>query len=361
MSDFVPLNPHLYGLLQKQFGKVKVDRAGQKMIRLLTPGQFDEVEILNKGETYRVCCLWCGDAKFKLYINYTFGMTDQDTGQVYYINNCYRCGPKTTQLRELIEWVSIPQCTAPIGEVGEEAFDAPEYAPPGLCVRLDDPRAKRGWDYLANRGIDPLEATNRYAVCFCIKGNPDVYFGGMEGRLIFPVTKDGEHVGWQARLAFEPNVFDKDRNFKNLRWITMPGVWRSKYLMGYDQAKNSKAAILVEGPSDLVAQGPPCIASLGQTLSFGQARLIRDTWSRIIVVGDHQDKEDGTENRVQAATVKILMRENFDAVHLIKLPHDDPGKWEREAFNKFVIDQIKANPKGECKDNSIGAALGHGV
>ena len=108
-------------------------------------------------------------------------------------------------------------------------------------------------------------------------------------------------------------------------------------------------------------QGSPCVASLGQSLSYGQVRLMRETWSRVIVVGDHQDKQDGTENRVQDTNVRMLSREDFDAVHLVKLPHGDPGSMSRAEFIRVMTDQVMASPKGEGGNSAnIGAALGYG-
>jgi hypothetical protein len=76
----------------------------------------------------------------------------------------------------------------------------------------------------------------------------EAYFeGALDGRLIFPITQDGKHVGWQARLSFEPSVFNKDRNFQYLRWVSMPGSrWRSRHVFGYDQAKGSDVCVVVE-------------------------------------------------------------------------------------------------------------------
>jgi hypothetical protein len=252
-------------------------------------------------------------------------------------------GPRQTGAECVTESVENLQAIDPDATAAAVASIAeiPTYISPGLCVGLNDPRAQAGHDYLTGRGIDPLEATRVYGVSMCIEGNPLVCKGGMLGRLIFPVTKDGLHVGWQARLAFEPQQLDKDRSFKFLRWYTMPGVWRQDYLLGYDQSKGHEHAILVEGPTDLVKQGSPCIASLGQTLSLGQARLIRAQWDHVVIVGNHQKKADGTENAVQVATTRLLRTQDFKSVHLIKLPHGDPGDWDRGEFGKYVAEHIR--------------------
>jgi len=338
-----PLNPVLYSALRQNFGHVKVDKAGRPMVRRIS-GITGEPEILEKGETYRVCCPYCGDIKFKLYVNYTFGLEDPHTGYPYYINTCYRCGPKTDQLKQLITWLSMRHGTAFICDADEDDFVI-ELKEPGECVRLDHPRGKPGWDYLAGRGINPQEATDLYGVTLCVDGNPDLVGGGMEGRLIFPVTFNGELVGWQARLARDPGFFDRDKGFKNLRWYTMPGSWKSKYLFGYDQAKSSPVAVLVEGPTDLVRQGPPCVASLGQSMSYDQARLLRSTWDHVVIVGDHRG-EHGQEDEVQKTTSKVLYGEGFKSVHLVKLPDGDPGSWSRSRFGDFVRTQVLANPRG---------------
>ena len=359
MSDWEPLNRPLYDALRQTFGKVKVDKAGHKMARRVNATTGD-VEILSKGETYRVCCDECGDSKHKLYVNYAFGTTDPQTGQTYLFNNCYRCGPKTGRLMSLITWNSMRKVTATPLADEDEIEDIPLYLSPGECLRLDDPRTEIGRKYLAHRGIDPDLAARTYGVSLCVRGNPEVCNGGIEGRLVFPVTKDGVHLGWQARLAHEPNEFERDRTFKGLRWFTMPGEWRSKHLFGYDQARSYPFCVLVEGPTDLVKQGPPCIASLGQTVSYDQVRLIKATWKTVILVGDSQKNESGTENEAQRRTAKMLLSEGVERVHLVRLPHGDPGDWGRLEFWQFLRQSIAANPKGLGGDQSIGSLMGHG-
>jgi hypothetical protein len=185
-----------------------------------------------------------------------------------------------------------------------------------------------------------------------VEGNIDVYGGAMAGRIIFPVTRRGYHVGWQARLAFKPSVFLADSEFKYLRWISMPGMgWRASNLIGLDQAAKQPFGVVVEGPTDMVRHGPPLVGSLGQVLSPMQVDLIAETWgnrSAIFVVGDSMEKSNGRgeEEKVSAKNAELIKQRVTCPVFRPRLPHGDPGSWETKEFFKFLQDHVRENPKG---------------
>ena len=327
----------------RAFGDVKVDKPEQKMVLSVIRGNDRPwTDILEPGETYRVCCPWCDDGKFHLNINHAFGTRDPRTGHLIRLNNCFRCGPHTGELLDLLQWQTVPPPQVTLQQVRPAEGPAAVYTSPGTCVPLSDPRAKVGRDYLAGRGIDPDRAGSVYGVTFCVQGNPEICATATTNRIIVPVTLDGVHVGWQARLTFEPNVFDRDRGLANLRWFGMPGAgWRSQSLVGYDQARGRDFCILVEGPSDVLRQGPPCVGSLGQTVSYGQARLIGKTWGAVIIVGDAQENPKGAERCAQARSVKLLAESGPPIVRACRLPQGDPGSWDRAEFFGFIRDELQ--------------------
>lgn len=129
----------------------------------------------------------------------------------------------------------------------------------------------------------------------------------------------------------------------------MPGSgWRSSSLFGYDQARSQTYCILVEGPGDVLRQGPPCVASMGQRISCAQVDLIARTWGdkdAVILVGDYR-KEGGTETEVQLRSAEMLKKACRCPVYVPVLPHGDPGSWERAEFQAFITDHIRRNPGG---------------
>ncbi|MCY2931597.1 MAG: hypothetical protein NTV86_19320, partial [Planctomycetota bacterium] len=200
---------------------------------------------------------------------------------------------------------------------------------------------------------DPKFVSEVYGWRFCWRGDPLLWGGRCAGRIIMPVTRDGVEVGWQARLAHDPPPETRDKSFTTTtRWLTMPGTgWRSKNLIGYDQARSYDFCILVEGPTDMARQGPPCVGSLGQTMSHYQYELIASTWGNrlgIVVMGDAGANED----RVVAKTVHELRRRCTCPVWAPRLPHGDPGSWDRREFMQFITDFVSANPRGTADGQS---------
>ncbi|MEI7837763.1 MAG: hypothetical protein WCK05_15290, partial [Planctomycetota bacterium] len=131
-----------------------------------------------------------------------------------------------------------------------------------------------------------------------------------------------------------------------------------KNLMGYDQARHFKFCILVEGPTDMARQGPPCVGSLGQAMSHAQYELISATWGNsdgIVVMGDAGAKED----IVVEHTVRELAKRCQCPIFSPRLPHGDPGSWDRTEFMTLITNHVKANPggsSGQCLEPSAAAA-----
>jgi hypothetical protein len=346
-------------MLTRYFDTVKVDNPGQPMIRRRTGTAQDGSPITGiafAGETYKVCCPKCGDSKFKLSINHTFNTVDPETGQTSYLNCCHRaCGSLKDELLELLEWRSMSRPTIKALIVDEGYTPEHRVISPGTCVALSAPQAKPARDYLVKRGIDPEEADTVYGVKFCTEDNPDPTYARMKHRLICPVWQERICVGWQARLIYEPeehSAFGRQAftsSLDSVRWYSMPGSgWRSSSLFGYDQSKSESYCIVVEGPGDVLRQGRPCVASMGQVMSYAQINLIARTWGdkdAVILVGDYRE-EGGTETRVQLRSAEALKKACQCPVYLPVLPYGDPGSWERDALQAFIRDHIKRNPGG---------------
>ena len=358
MSEWVPLNPVLYQALLAAFGDVKVEKKGQRLFRRVEE-QFGRIKtrVLSSGETYRVNCPVCGDKKKHLYINYTFGQLDPATGRRFYLNQCYRCGPRTDYLRQFTEWSGFRrQDTQAVIANPEEVPEKDPYIPPGECLPLTDTSHElvvTARQYLLSRNMDPDRIAHLYGVRVCIEGNPEVANGAMTGRIIFPMVHEGEEVGWQGRLAHEPHPLAQ--YMKGLRWYSMPGNgWRSRHLFGYDAARCSPAVILLEGPTDTVKQGPPCVGSLGQTFTYEQAELVGKTWGRnpngkVILAGDPKKEAKGTEDQVQSNTVELLLETCVCPIHHVILPPTpgDPGMWDPAAFRRYILEWINRYPRAQ--------------
>jgi len=229
---------------------------------------------------------------------------------------------------------------------------------PGLCVRLDErcPEVAPAGKYLEDRGMDPEWAAHMYGLSYCVQGNPDVYGGLMEGRLIIPAFKNGGLVGWQGRLLHNP---PKLRGLKYLRYLSMPGqTWRSHTLLGADQAvaASTNFVVVVEGPLDMVRQGPPCVATMGLSVSYPQMELMAELWGgqdkTVFVAGD-SGEQAVTKTREVAGVIRSMVK---GRVISAPLPHGDPGDWRREDFFKFLSDLARSG--GGETSGSAATVLG---
>lgn len=207
---------------------------------------------------------------------------------------------------------------------------------PGKMVGLTMlPEAHPALEYLRQRGINPLLAERQYGVTYCSETYPEdrsvgrVWSrlpGGFKnsprGRLIFPMQDaNGVCRGWQARAIDVKDKYsnrwfwtdqeswlqiDRDgkdlfvteedqQGFKRLRkYLNARGMARNSTLFGIYQAiqfteslpEEQRICYLVEGVMDALKGGPPCIAILGKSLSNEQAAVIREHFTRVVVVAD---------------------------------------------------------------------------
>jgi hypothetical protein len=339
------LNPALYRSLVARFGDVKLERPGQRLVTRMGFDNYGQprVDILSWGETYRVNCPLCGDVKKKLYISYAYGLRHIESEKRLYPAKCFRCNLGQEQVYSLLSWTSRDQePEVSVADAGSEEHSP--YLDPGECLRLDgdDPRLFHGQRYLRERGLDPTELGAVYGWRYCIAGNPQLWQGGLTNRIIIPVHYQGQEVGWQARLSFEPLPQLRDKDFTNLRWLSMPGTWRSRYVYGYDQAANCNYCVLVEGPTDAARQGPPCVATLGQSRSLRQYEILAETWGAkkaIIIVGDSGEQE----KQVTEETADELYARCRCPIYPLTLPHGDPGKWPREEFFNYLAGWVQSH------------------
>ena len=366
MEQLKPLNPQLYQILESSFGSVKTEKQGRR--NLWKPGFYrgkPRARLIESGETYRCNCPHCSDTKYHLYINHECGRPDPCGMGKIWMAICYRCGPKTDLLRDCLAWTKFSNEPLVGREVVVEETPVEQVVSPGTCIRIDqvnDPRIEVGASYLSERGIDPVEAGKVFGVSFCIHGNPDVYYGGCEGRIIIPMFRDRVLVGWQARLAKNLPKHEADKSFQTLRYWSMPGAgWRSRNLFGFDQATPHDYCVVVEGPTDMLKQGPPCIGTAGQTLSYAQAELIASVWGSrraVVLAGDSVNKGKGTEKTQQDRTMDMLSSICSAPVYRLELPHGDPGDWQREEFFELLEQCLSRPPTKNLTSSNGGVRFG---
>lgn len=156
----------------------------------------------------------------------------------------------------------------------EDDEDRPEpitFGPDFIPVELSE----AGIDYLTERKIFDPALIAAY----------DIRYQAIMNAIVFPVTKDGQVYGWQARSI--PPLREGQ-----LRLITSPGFNKAKFLLNYDRAKLEKRIVLTEGPIDCIHSDLPgygAVCSFGKYVSRQQVELLLATQAEAIYLGLDRD------------------------------------------------------------------------
>lgn len=210
--------------------------------------------------------------------------------------HCFNCGFKTTwrpglhfgyKMRKLMSWMGMDEGTVQrivldaMRELDTEIvqqeqarseikFD-PRELPSGTTVRewmdggLDDPDLMDAIEYVKSRGFSVDDFPWHWS-----------HEDGFRRRIILPFTWRGKTVGYTARSI------DTDSKMKYINSVD------SNYVFNLDaQKRDSKFALVVEGPLDAIAVGG--VAVLTNEVSDSKAEII-DTLGREIIVVPDRDK-----------------------------------------------------------------------
>jgi len=342
------LNQELYEKLREIFGTVIVANQGIQMkfrVTLDAVTQKYKVEINRElgdssGEEYRVNCFNCGDTRHRLYINHRFGtkIDDQRVSKedrimrFWWMCNCFNesCDVR----RELEDRLGGYVKRARFGEVsvleGKEAT-VQEVGLPGMCTTLDqlDP-THEAVRYVVGRGFDPVKLGKKsWAYCHEFANR------NVQGRLIIPVIRHGEIVGWQARLLGTPP------NRRVPKYYTCPGFPKNRVLYNFDTAKGYDDVSVVEGPFDCESSGDDSVGVLGKKISEIQLQLLFIHWKDAIIYV-MLDPEASLE---MVDLCSMLRRsDKFQYVVPVKVPDGrDPGSMERaeiEALKRTSLQEV---------------------
>jgi hypothetical protein len=169
------------------------------------------------------------------------------------------------------------------------------------CKPIDWPEAKEGLDYLTGRGLD-LETLKRQ----------NVMYSNRYRRVIFPVIMNGEMYGWQGRAVDKNNP---------LRMYNLPGEWKTKTLMFFDNLKGSDKAILAEGAISALkfSKVGGFVATMGKVISQKQIDMVLDLGVKKVYLALDPD----AINEMEDLTKRLLMQTKYKVeCFLIKVPVD---------------------------------------
>jgi hypothetical protein len=269
----MPLNPQLYSSLRRRFGEVKIAAEGDPAVFqpvVLDNAKFPVARMLHRGESYRVCCPFCGDRRFRLWINHRWNTIDPETNVHFGHKHGVRCFNEKCDLEGLVDELKGYIARKSLSTARPIAQPIKAVEMPEGCVRLDmmpDDHHSRG--YLQHeRGFDPDMLAVTYGVCYCGQHeNPFV-----RDRIVIPIHFRGKLVGWQTRHIGEPPS-------KNIpKYWTMPNLPKRQLFYNFDVASQYSFGVIVEGITDVWRVGPRGAALLGNTITPSQSELARMTW-----------------------------------------------------------------------------------
>lgn len=340
------LNPLLYSKLKKHFGVVKISNPGQAMsakssVDFIT--KKPKLQIAHPGEYYQVCCPYCKDSRFRLYVNHRYGQKDRFGRRMTFLAICYNetaCMSNEANRMDFLdtlEEIDGVLARARLNEGEEVPAEARVVDWPGPCVPLSKLKKNHpAVEYLRSRHFDPAYISKRFDVRYCV----DSHFFLARERLIIPVFEKGLLKGWQARY-----VGDLDWKNKSLhlppKYFTLPNMPRRLLLYNFDNAKQYQTGIIMEGPTDVWAMGPMGICTFGATMTPMQQRRFTTIFRKRsgVLLFDPEEFDDPATKRL-ADNLRAKMPTNLAVV---KLPDGtDPGGLSREFLHDYVYEEAKA-------------------
>lgn len=334
------LNRRLYARLRRVFGAVRVANSGQSMIARPYRGLENEPKLsfVQEGEYYRICCPFCKETRFRLYISYMFGKRDDFGRRMLFLAHCFNegCLYRRENLNELVEMVdslaALEHSQVSPGEIVAE--DAREVSLPGLCRRLDcvkpsHPAAR----YVAGRGFDPGLLARVYGVSYC----EDSHYYLARRRLVIPVYDGGKLRGWQARHVGElPWKDPAQKSSLPPKYFSCPNSqFRSRCVYNFRRMKCWETGVVVEGPTDVWRFGAMSGCVFGNTVTDMQRRRLLSAFGgrTLVLLLDPEEFDSKSTGRL-CEFFDGKMPGRFAAV---KLPDDtDPGSLDRRVLREYV-------------------------
>ena len=322
------LNPALFEALKREFGEVRVGDRGTAMNgrHVRYPGGQVRLVTSTSGEYYKVCCPFCNDTRFRLWINHRWGVRDPVTesrhrwAAICYNEACLALEENRVALIKRTSWyhrsAGEGRVTIRPGQIVDHGRPKPL---PADFVRLD--ALKRGHParkYVKGRGFSPDKVAARWGVGYSADGP---FPGRGVGRLVIPIYRvvDGtaEVWGWQARTLVDCDHLPK--------YFTVPDLKKSALLYGAERVKPGTGPVAVcEGPIDVGRFGKDAVALVGNHASDYQVRLLcRLAAGRRLVValdGDARDEAETLAARLRECRRSSLLRPDAAPVSVLPLP-----------------------------------------
>lgn len=338
-----PLNATLYKRLKDHFGTVRISNAGEAMIatdiELLGRPRLNVTQI---GEYYQVCCPYCNDSRFRLYIHHMYGRKMDSGRRLNFLAVCYNetaCMSRPENQDDLRDTLNEIDGVLSRARVlpGKESTAVVVADWPGPCVPVAELKSNHpARQYLRDvRKFDVEYLSRRFDIRYCTDSR---YFLARD-RLIIPVFDDKRLVGWQARYVGELEWKNKSKHLPP-KYFTMPGMPRRLLLYNFDAAKRYETCIIMEGPTDVWAMGAMGVCTFGASMNNMQQRRVITVFRDRTVVLLYDPEEFGS--KATRALVDTLELSLSGRLAVVKLPNGtDPGSLDREFLRDYVYTEAK--------------------
>ena len=231
------LRPHLYDRLVRVFGDVKMVHEDEEMVFTTTRGFLDDerrrMVVHSFGEAYAVCCPFCLDTRYRLWINHRWALYERGVRKNLWLAKCFNedCLKMRSKRRELYRRVFV-QTRHPSGPPKDDVLrqgrrpdpGLQEIELPGTMTPIDRlPPETPARRYLEGRGYDVNHLSQRYGVMYPLDVKPR--HAAVAGRIVIPVYMRGRLVGWQAR-----RIGDLPEWKATPKYLSCPGMKKSQIL-----------------------------------------------------------------------------------------------------------------------------------
>ena len=352
----IMLNVSLYNALVRAFKTVKVanpDEVAVFTAPRATPVQNGLKRRHNKnedpraympnsivsGEQYKVCCPFCGDKRYRLYISYTWDRTMKDSnGKLIYAGkraichneNCLKDGDNFKALNMTIDRYLIRTDSSPLECSSEESVVSRKITLPCIYSLAGPGVPTNISDYLLKRGLDPAELTQTWYAGF-----GKIWFYP-DNVLVFPIYQNNVLKSWQARYAGEDYA-----KLKKPKYFWPAGTKKSWLLYNLDRAKLHPVVVVTEGIIDCIKVGAPGVALFGKEPSVRQESLLGANWRNGALVWIPDADDPQSLQKAQEYTAKWTAAGVFaKGCHIVKLREGDPGSYDRRTLWNMIKMQV---------------------
>lgn len=327
--DFEPLCPDLYAVLERWSGApIVLAHPGEEAV--IVKGAGGRAEVLHTGETYRVCCRFCGDTRNRLYVNHRW-YEHKFLAHCWNETECLK-NPDTRRIFESELSFQLHGQKPAVHKGAPPELDDPNVSveTPGFVRPLSQVEpTHRAVEYVRNRGFDPRYLSDVFSVGLC---DGSQRYPAMSGRIYLPVFDGARMAGWQGRVPFDapPHPETGKPDWKALgvtKYYNRSGFKKSRYLYGPYRDPGLPFVVLVEGPTDVWKIGPAARAYMGVELSPYQRAAVANRWGKpggvVVCMGDGGAQEN---NEHQAMLLEHELSPLGCRVVKVTLPGKcDPG------------------------------------